>query len=131
MVAAVVIVHVRDDHVAHASQINADHGQTLARAAQYLAAALLAHRAVEAGINDIGLVLPDDCPDEIVDRHEPVVRIATEKVLGSTTLAMMGVTHGIDLVRHERCHRLSPLSIRVKARVPSPAPRPIALSAAR
>src|SRR5262249_22622010 len=54
MIAAVVVVHVRDDHVMYMPRLDADHSQTLARAAQYLATSFLAHGAVETGVDDVG-----------------------------------------------------------------------------
>src|SRR4026207_2045745 len=109
MIAAVVVVHVRDDHVAHLPGFNADHGQTLAWAAQHLAAALLTHDAIKTGVHNVALVRPDDCPDEIVKWHQLVMRIATEKILGSTTFMMVGITHSIDLIWRESGHRCSPV----------------------
>src|SRR5262249_45685203 len=108
MIPAVVVVHVRDDDIADVPRFDTDHGQTLARATQHLATSFLADGSIEASVDDVGLVRPDDRPDEVVDRHRPVMRIAAEEVFGSHAFVMLGVPHGIDFIRHERGHRLLP-----------------------
>ena len=53
-VADVVVVHVREDHVAHVAGLDAQEGEAVDRAAQEGALALLGHLGREAGVDDVG-----------------------------------------------------------------------------
>src|SRR5581483_2551123 len=86
------------------------------------AAALVADRLVEAGVDDVGALVVADHPDEIVERLEDVVRIAADVVLRRLTL-VLGVAdreHLVDVV----AHRILPYPARYffLARISMPAP---------
>ena len=78
-------------------RIDPDREQPLARRMQEFALALFRHRRVKPGVEDQGAALADDRPDEIIERHRPIMRVATVKILARPAL-VMGIAHGVDLV---------------------------------
>ena len=81
VVAGVVVMHVADHDVLDRVGIDADREEALARRPQEVAAALLRHRRVEPGVEDQRAVLADNRPDEIIERHRPVMRVAAVEIL--------------------------------------------------
>jgi hypothetical protein len=97
VVAGMVVMHVADDDVADLFGVDPDRHEAVARAAQELAPALFRHRRIEPGVEDQRPALADDRPDEIIERHGPVMRVAAIEVLARPAL-VMGIAHGIDFV---------------------------------
>jgi hypothetical protein len=85
-VARMVVVHVRDDHVLHRVGANADFLQTVLDGMRDRAPTLAGHFGVEPRVYDECARLADHRPDEVVERHRYVVRVAAEKVLGRATV---------------------------------------------
>ena len=63
------------------SGVDADQPQPVLHRAEQRPAALCAHRRIEAGVEDEGPRRADDRPDEIVERHRAVMRIAEDEVV--------------------------------------------------
>ena len=97
VVAGVVVMHVADDDVLDPVRIDADRLETVARRKQEVAPAFFRHRRVEAGVEDQGAALADNGPDEIVERHRPVMRVAAIEILARAPV-MMRIAHGVDLI---------------------------------
>ena len=95
--ADMVVVHMGDDDVLHGRGIDAQQGQSRARAAQEGALALSGHGFVEAGVDDEGPLGIADQPDEVVHRHRRIVRIAADEV-GAARAVASRVLDGIDFV---------------------------------
>src|SRR5262249_54376389 len=55
------------------------------------------HRLGEAGVHDDLAAVAANEPNEIIQRHRPVVRIAADEVLRGTPV-VMGVFEGVNLV---------------------------------
>src|SRR5262249_5347418 len=86
----VVVMQMRDHDVLDLGSIAAQQSQSVRDAAKNRSASLYSHRHREAGIDhDLAAVTPDQ-PDEVVERHRPVVRIAlaVEKILGRAPLVV-------------------------------------------
>ena len=92
-----VVVHVGDDHVGDLARIDPDGAQAVPGAAQKLALAPLGHLRVEAGVEDEGRVAAHDRPDEIVQRHRAVVRVAADEVLAGAPIVTC-VADRVELV---------------------------------
>src|SRR5215831_14144089 len=104
-VAEVVVVHVREDHVARAAGLHAQQYQTVNGTAQESALSLLRHLAGEARIDQVDGAGTRGHPHEVVHRHGPVVRIATDEMVAALRLAG-GVAEGKHLEFGQRCrHR--------------------------
>src|SRR5207302_699207 len=67
-----------------------------------LAPALFCHRLVEAGVEDQRAALADHRPDEIVERHRPVMRIAAIKIVARPPVVMrvFDRINLVDVVAH-------------------------------
>src|SRR3546814_1961965 len=70
---------MRHDHLLDILRLDADHPESLRRAAQEVALARHRLRRVEADIDDDGAAAAEDGPDEIVHRHRPVMRVRSEE----------------------------------------------------
>jgi hypothetical protein len=80
-VAAVVIMHVRDDHVLHARMRDAGGLEAFLDRVDDLALSPLRHRAVEARVDHDRAAVADDRPDEVVERHVGIfVRVAIDEI---------------------------------------------------
>jgi hypothetical protein len=111
-VADMVVVQVGDDDVLDLLRIDADPGQQVGRVLRHLAAALLAHGGIEAGVDDdrlaadravAVLVERDRGPDEIVHREVGVVRVGVD--LHFPCLArQVGILDRMHLVDGRRTH---------------------------
>src|ERR1051326_3315873 len=97
MIAGVVVMHMADDHVLDSVGLHPDRHQPIARRPQKLPPAFLRHRLVKTGIEDNRAISPNDRPDKVVERHRPIMRIATEKILARAAIVMR-VADGVDLV---------------------------------
>ena len=97
VVAGVVVMHVADDDILDPVRIDADRQEPVARRTQKLAPALFRHRRVEAGVEDQRPALADNGPDEIVERHRPVMRVAAVEIVSRRALVVR-IAHGIDLI---------------------------------
>ncbi len=76
-----VVVHVRDDHVADVGMADAGGFEPFLDRMDDLALALLGHRRVEARVDDDRAAAANDRPDEVVERHVGVfVRVAVDEV---------------------------------------------------
>jgi len=82
-ISRVVIVHVRDDHVADRIGLDADQAQGLDRATKQLTVATAGGFLGEPQIDDEVLVRPLRYPDEVVHVHRPVVRIADHEMIAA------------------------------------------------
>ena len=97
VIAAMVVMQMADDDVLDRLRRDAERRKPVTHRLDHLALAFLAHRLVEAGIDDDGAGRPDDRPDEEVERLQYVVRIAVD-VIGRRPARMVAVTDGIHLV---------------------------------
>ena len=97
VIAAMVVMQMADDDVLDAVRRDAERGQSVAHRLDHFALALLAHRLVEAGIDDDRAGRPDDRPDEEIERLQHVVRIAVDEIRRRTA-RMMAVTDRVDFV---------------------------------
>ena len=97
VVAGVVVMHVADDDILDPVRIDADRQEPVARRTQKLAPALFRHCRVEAGVEDQRPALADNGPDEIVERHRPVMRVAAVEIVARRAL-MVRIAHGVDLI---------------------------------
>ena len=80
-VAAVVVVHVRDDDVLDVRVADADGREPFLDGVHDLALALLRHRRIEPRVDDERTAVADDGPDVVVERHVPVlVRVAVDEI---------------------------------------------------
>ena len=80
-IADMVVVHVRHDHVVDLRRVDAEQLQAVAGRAQIFALALPRLLGGEAQVHDPGLACADHRPDEIVERHRHLVRIAAQEIL--------------------------------------------------
>jgi hypothetical protein len=85
--ADVIVVHVRDDDVAHFLRFHAEERQSGLRRAQVLALALRRDFRGEAGVDHDGPIRITDEPYEVVHRHRCIVRVAAEEVVGAARVA--------------------------------------------
>jgi len=85
--ADVVVVQVRDDHVAHLGGVDVEQAQGFPGLAQQHPLALLGHVGVETGVDDDGALGVAHHPDEVVHGHRRVVRIAADEVVRTTRFA--------------------------------------------
>src|SRR5687767_2317869 len=92
-------MQMSDHDVFHRIRVAAQRAERLRRAPQVLAPALSAHRRGKAGIDDDLTPLPADQPDEVVERHRAVVRVAADEVLRPAA-RVMRVLKGVNLVGH-------------------------------
>jgi hypothetical protein len=97
VIARVIIVHVRDDHVCDAVRIDADHPQPFAHWTQQRALPFGGTRSIEAGVEHEALFVSDNGPDKEVQRHGAVVRIATEEIVRCRSV-VMGVADGEQII---------------------------------
>ena len=72
VVAGVIVMQMRHDHVLDFVGLDADRLETIGNRPHQRTLAFLAHRLVETGIDDISAVLADDRPDVIVERLKHV-----------------------------------------------------------
>ena len=104
VVAGMVVMHVADHDVLHLRRDRRRSPASPSRGGgQELAPALLRHRLVEPGVEDQGAALADDRPDEIIERHRHVVRVAAEEILARHAIVVR-IAHGVDL---DKCRRSS------------------------
>lgn len=99
-VADVVVVHVREDDVAHGLRADAKQLQRLRRAAQERAVAFLGHLGGEAGVDDEGAGRTDRDPGVVIHRHRRIVRVAADEIVAAASAAR-GVAQRMDLVFRE------------------------------
>src|SRR3569832_533317 len=97
VIAGVVPMHVRGDHVVDLAGIDAERFESLADGLCDLAAAFLRGCLVESGVADEGAVWPLDHPDVVGDRRHLVVRVAENVILGALA-RMRAVADRVDLV---------------------------------
>ena len=97
VVAGMVVMHVADDDILDPVRIDADRLEAVARRKQEIATALFRHRRVEAGVEDQRAALADNGPDEIIERHRPVMRVTAIEIVPRRALVVR-IAHGIDLV---------------------------------
>jgi hypothetical protein len=90
-------MHVGDDHVPNLGGIDADRPQAVGRSPERLPTALARAFRVEPGVDHVGLAGADDCPDVIVERHRPVVRVAADEIRTGEPI-VPAVADRIDLV---------------------------------
>jgi hypothetical protein len=81
-------MHVRNDDVFDTIGIDPDNLQSFTHRTQQSALSLRSAGSVEPGIEDEALLLSDDGPDKIVERHGAVVRIAAEKIMRRGAMMM-------------------------------------------
>src|SRR5690606_32956111 len=62
--------------------------------------------------DDEGAPIALDGPDEIVEGHGPVMRIAADEIVGRTRGRVVGVADGVDFIRLER-HCVSSVTLQV------------------
>ena len=97
VVAAMIVVQVRDDDVPNLVRLHANRLQPLGDRPDNRASALFRHRLVETGVHHERAVRAADHPDEIRERLEDVVRIAEQKVFRRLPVVVR-VTDGENLV---------------------------------
>ena len=97
-IADMVVMQVRDDDVLHLRRVDAEQLQAARGTAQMLATALGGHGGGEAGVDDDLAALAADQPDEVVERHRPVVRITADEVFRRAPIVMR-VLERVNLVR--------------------------------
>src|SRR5579883_434468 len=96
MIPRVVIMHMTEDHVFHARRIDPDGFQPLARRAEKIAAAAAARELIKAGIDDDGAISGHQGPDEVIQRHGDIVRVAADEVF-TRHAVMVRVLDGVNL----------------------------------
>src|SRR5690606_3351084 len=117
IIAGMVVVHVRDDHVLDRLRIDPQRLQTLPYGVGDGTAPQGSATLIEAGIDHYCPGAVAQHPDIVVERHRPVVRIAANEVLGCAAV-MPGIGDGIgsvDMVAHRRLPPYLPVSISAKA----------------
>ena len=97
-IAAVVVMHMRDDDVAHIGMCDAERLEPALDRVHDRAAGLRGHLDAEPGIDDEDSVLADHRPPEIVERHiRRLVQIRADEV-AERPAVQLGVFHRIDFV---------------------------------
>src|SRR5207245_7449262 len=81
---------------------DAEQTQAVRRATQVLASALGSHRRGKAGVDDQLASAAAHQPDEVVERHRPVVRVAADEVLARAA-RVVRVLDRVDFVQR-RAH---------------------------
>ena len=86
--ADVVVVHVRHDHIADRSRIDAKPGEAFRRPPEQHALALRGDFGREACIQHERAIAVAHEPHEVIHRHRRVVRIAAEKMIRAARIAL-------------------------------------------
>ena len=101
--ADVIVMQMAYDQVVDIFGLDADHAEAFGRLAKKHAAALLSFRLIKAGIKNIGLVLANDRPNEIVHWHRRIImRVLEDQMIVSHRIAP-GIFYCVDFVGLERC----------------------------
>ncbi len=96
MVAAVIVMHVRDQDVLHLGRLDADGVKSFAwAAAQQGSPSLAGHSFVEARVHHEHAPAGLDHPDEIIDGHGAIVNVAAQEILPGHAV-MVRVAHGVN-----------------------------------
>jgi hypothetical protein len=96
-IADMVVVQMRNHHVLDRARIAAEKSQSLGRTTNVIPLSLGGHGCRKTGIDDDFAALAANQPDEVIERHRAVVRVATDKVLGFAP-RVMRVLDRVDLV---------------------------------
>jgi hypothetical protein len=88
VISSVIVMQVRNDHVFDAVGLDSYRLEAIRNWPHKRTLAFLAHRLVEAGINDISALLADDRPDVVVERLEHIVRVAADIILLRVAIVM-------------------------------------------
>src|SRR5262249_12444201 len=88
VIARMIKVHVRDDHVFDAVGIDPDHLQSFFHRTKQGALSFRRARRVEAGVKHKASLRADYGPDKIIKWHGTVVRIAAKKIVRSCSMMM-------------------------------------------
>ena len=97
VVARMVIMHVGYDDVLHLAHIHSGSLQSFGHGPHEFTLAPGAAFGTEAGVDHDGALFVADHPDEIVQRHWKIMRIATDEVFRCVAL-VMSVADRQDLV---------------------------------
>ena len=97
VVAAVVVMQVADDDVLYRFGSDAESRKPVAHRLDHLTLALLAHRLVEADIDNDRAGRPDNHLDEKIERLQNVVRIAVNEI-SRRTARMVAVANGVNFM---------------------------------
>ena len=82
-IAGMVEMHMGQDDIADGRGLHADAAQALGHRAADGTVAALRGGLVEAGVDDETSILADDGPDEEVERHRRVMRIAAKEIVSA------------------------------------------------
>src|SRR5215470_3590545 len=82
-IADMVVMQMREDHILDRVRVNAEETERLHRTAQEGALAPLRDFGVEAGVDDKRSPAAARDPDEVIHRHRPIMRIATDEMRGA------------------------------------------------
>ena len=88
MISGVVVMHVSDDDIRHLLVRYSYRPQAFIHGTYQGASALLRLLRAESGIDDYGAVRTHYGPDEVVQRHGSVMRVAAQEVVGGSALEM-------------------------------------------
>lgn len=88
VVSGVIVMQVRNDHVLDTIGLDSYRPEAVRNRPHKRTLALLAHRLVEAGINDISPLLADDRPDVIVERLKHIMRVAADVIFVRSAVVM-------------------------------------------
>jgi len=100
VIAGVIVMHVGQDDVFNLRKIDARGLEAVGGRPCQLTRAPRRHVGVETGIDHDGPAASLQHPDEEIHRHRPVMRIATEKILGPMPLGVVGVANRQYFVFH-------------------------------
>jgi hypothetical protein len=95
-----VVVHVGQHDVLDGIAVDADQRERFDRAAQKPTLARRGDLGGKAGVDDDGMMRGDRDPHEIVHRHRAVMRVAADKMVGPSGIAL-GVADRVELVSGE------------------------------
>ncbi len=104
-IAGMVVVHVGDDYVLDLRRIDTEPCEAVGGRAQQFAPAQPCLLGAEAGIDYERAAAAAHRPDEIIERHRRIVRIATEEVLSGTAVVPR-IADGVDFVERRFGHGL-------------------------
>ena len=101
-IADVVVVQVRDHDILDRRRIDAEQAQAVRRATQVLASALGSHCRGKTGVDHQLAPAAAHQPDEVVERHRTIVRVAADEVLARAA-RVVRVLDRVDFVQR-RAH---------------------------
>jgi hypothetical protein len=111
VIAAMVIMHMRHDYVFDGREIYADRLEPFADGPDDFAVTLLGHRRVESGVDNDSSVIADHSPNEEIQWHRSIMRIAADKILRSSAVRDLTVPYRIDCIIRHTASLMPPVGI--------------------